>query len=57
MTLFYIVITESRIVVLLTIYYKKEDEVLTDAYIDGLIAGYFLDEINEDEEEIDNEKN
>ena len=40
---YYIVVTERQIVVLLTIYYKKEDETVTDTYINGLIAGYFLD--------------
>lgn len=36
-------VNERRAVVLIALYYKKEDEILTDAYIDGLIAGYFLD--------------
>ena len=40
---FYVVVMEQRIVVFLTIYYKKEDEIVTDAYVDGLINGYFLD--------------
>ena len=40
---FYVVVMEQRIVVFLTIYYKKEDEAVTDAYVEGLINGYFLD--------------
>ena len=48
--LFYIVITEHRIIVFLTIYYKKEDETITDAYINGLVEGLFIDGITEEEE-------
>ena len=47
----YIVVTERKVVVLLTIYYKKEDETVTDTFIDGLIAGYFLDDVPYDDEE------
>jgi mRNA-degrading endonuclease RelE of RelBE toxin-antitoxin system len=38
----YIVVTENKIVVLVTIYYKKEQETLSDTYIDGLIDGLFF---------------
>jgi len=48
-------VTESRIIVLLTVYYKKEDETVTDAYIDGLIAGFFQDVIPYEDEDITDE--
>ena len=38
----YLVVTEEKIVVLLTIYYKKEQEDVTDTYVMGLIDGYFM---------------
>ena len=38
----YMVLTETKIVVLLTIYYKKEQETIPDIYIDALTDGYFL---------------
>jgi mRNA-degrading endonuclease RelE of RelBE toxin-antitoxin system len=38
----YLVVTENRIIVLLTIYYKKEQADADDTYINGLIDGYFL---------------
>ena len=41
--IYYLVVTESRLVVILTIYYKKEIEAVSDIYIKGLIDGYFLD--------------
>jgi len=49
--LIYVVATENRIVILLTIYYKKEQESISDTYIKGLIAGYFLDSAPYDEDE------
>ena len=38
----YMAVTETKIVVFLTIYYKKEDSTVSDVYINGLIDGYFL---------------
>jgi mRNA-degrading endonuclease RelE of RelBE toxin-antitoxin system len=49
--IYYIVVTARRIIVFLTIYYKKEDESVTDAYVDGLINGIFLDTMPEDDDE------
>jgi mRNA-degrading endonuclease RelE of RelBE toxin-antitoxin system len=49
--IFYLVVTEQKIVALLTIYYKKEDEAVTDSYIDGLVSGFFLDMLPIDEDE------
>ena len=45
----YMVITEKKIVVFLTIYYKKEDATVPDKYIDGLIDGYLLNLLPEEE--------
>ena len=45
----YLVVTEVRIVVFLTIYYKKEEADVSDQYIDGLIDGCILDMIPEDD--------
>jgi mRNA-degrading endonuclease RelE of RelBE toxin-antitoxin system len=45
----YMVVTEKKIVVLLTMYYKKEDEAVSDTYITGLIDGYFLYTLPEEE--------
>jgi len=45
----YLVITEARIVVFLTIYYKKEQADVPDSYISGLIDGCFLDLLPEEE--------
>ena len=39
----YMVVMESEIVVLLTIYYKKEQATVSDTYIAGLIDGYFFE--------------
>ena len=44
----YMVVTENRIVVLLTMYYKKEDASVPDMYIRGLIDGYFLHTLPEE---------
>ena len=52
----YVVVTEHRIVVLLAIYYKKEQESLSDLYIDGLIDGYFFDSVPFDDEDKHNKK-
>ena len=38
----YMVIAETKIVLLLIIYYKKEQPTVSDTYIKGLIDGYFL---------------
>ena len=38
----YLVATQNRVVGLLEIYYKKEIESLPDAYIQGLIDGFLL---------------
>ena len=45
----YLVVTENKIVILLTIYYKKEQESVTDTYIKWLIDGYFLGALPYDE--------
>ena len=45
----YLVVMESKIVVLLTIYYKKEQETVSDTYINGLIDGYFLHSLSEED--------
>ncbi|MCL2095273.1 MAG: hypothetical protein FWH10_00040 [Oscillospiraceae bacterium] len=37
----YTVVTEFKLVVFLTIYYKKEMENVSDEYVKGLIDGYF----------------
>jgi len=44
----YMVVTETKIVVLLTIYYKKEDATVSDNYINGLIDGYFINLLPEE---------
>jgi mRNA-degrading endonuclease RelE of RelBE toxin-antitoxin system len=46
----YMVVTAVRIVVFLTIYYKKEEVDVSDKYINGLIDGCILDLIPENEE-------
>jgi mRNA-degrading endonuclease RelE of RelBE toxin-antitoxin system len=46
---YYVVITEKRIVVFLAIYYKKEEADVSDTYIRGLIDGVFLDLLPEEE--------
>ena len=38
----YMIVSEIKIVVLLTIYYKKEQVEISDNYINALIDGYFL---------------
>jgi len=43
----YLVATDVRIVVFLTIYYKKEEADVSDQYIDGLIDGCLLDMVPE----------
>ena len=45
----YMVVTENKIVVFLTIYYKKEDEDIADIYLYGLIDGYFLHSLPEED--------
>jgi mRNA-degrading endonuclease RelE of RelBE toxin-antitoxin system len=41
----YLVVTENKIIVLLTIYYKKEWADADDIYISGLIDGYFMSKL------------
>ena len=38
---FYAVMTENKVVLLITIYYKKEIETVSQEYIDGLVEMYF----------------
>ena len=45
----YLVRTEHKIVVLLTMYYKKEEEAVSDSYVFGLIDGYFLHTLPEED--------
>ena len=45
----YIVVSEQKLVVLVAIYYKKEQTTVTDTYIEGLIDGYFLDSVPYDD--------
>jgi mRNA-degrading endonuclease RelE of RelBE toxin-antitoxin system len=47
---YYMVVTEKKIVVFLVVYYKKETPTVSDTYIQGLIDGYFAasdDELDE----------
>ena len=46
----YLVVTVAKIVVLLTIYYKKELPDVTDTYVRWLIDGYFLGSLPFDDE-------
>ena len=46
----YMAVTEKKIVVLLTIYYKKEQPTISDSYINALIDGYFISLAIEDKE-------
>jgi len=55
--IYYLVVTAWRIIVLMTVYYKKEQETVSDAYIDGLIDGFFFDAMpyeETDEQNLDN---
>ena len=45
----YMVVIEKKIVIMLTIYYKKEDATVSDVYINGLIDGYFMNSLPEEE--------
>ena len=45
----YLVRTENKIVVLMTMYYKKEDATVSDKYVNGLIDGYFLHSLPEED--------
>ena len=45
----YMVVTEYKIVVFLTIYYKKEQETISDSYISALTDGYFLAHMPEED--------
>ncbi|MDR2589621.1 MAG: hypothetical protein LBC71_01340 [Oscillospiraceae bacterium] len=49
----YLVVTKAKIVVLLTIYYKKETSDVTDAFLKWLVDGYFLGKVIFDESSID----
>ena len=53
----YLVVTEAKIVVLLTIFYKKELPDVTDTYIQWLIDGYFLGSLPQDEDDVDTSSN
>jgi len=44
----FLVVTEVKIIVFMSIYYKKEYSDLPDAYIDGLIDGCLLDLLPEE---------
>ena len=44
----YMVRTENKIVILITMYYKKEEAVVSDEYVDGLIEGYFINLLPEE---------
>ena len=44
----YLVVTEAKIVVFMTIYYKKEHSDLPDAYIDELVDGCLLNLLPEE---------
>ena len=48
---YYMAVTQTRVVVFLVIHYKKEVPKLEDSYIKGLISGYFLGLQNESEGE------
>jgi len=45
----YMAVTEYKIVVFLTIYYKKEQETISDSYIRALIDGYFINLLPEED--------
>jgi len=45
----YMVVAKNKIVVLLTMYYKKEDATVSDVYVNGLIDGYFMSSLPEEE--------
>jgi mRNA-degrading endonuclease RelE of RelBE toxin-antitoxin system len=47
----YLVVTENKIIIILTIYYKKEQPEADDTYINGLIDGYFMSGLQTDETE------
>ena len=49
----YAVLTEEHIVVLLSVYYKKEKEKPPDKYISWLIDGYFMARSETDELEVE----
>ena len=50
---FYMVVTEKKIVVFLVIYYKKEVATITDTYVNGLIDGYFINAQLEEDKQTD----
>jgi len=47
----YAVMAENSLVLLITIYYKKETQSVPDNFIDGLIEGYLLAQSDVEEEE------
>ena len=46
----YMVVSVDSLVVLLTVYYKKEIQDVTDEYVKALADGYFLSLLTEEEE-------
>jgi mRNA-degrading endonuclease RelE of RelBE toxin-antitoxin system len=51
--IYYFIVTEWRIVVFATVYYKKEQPTVSDAHINGLIDGFFIDTMPFDDSEDD----
>jgi len=47
---YYTVMFDNKLVLLITIYYKKEKESVSDNFIDGLIEGYLLAQSDVEEE-------
>lgn len=45
----YMVVMETKTVIIFIIYYKKEQPTVSDTYINGLIDGYFLNSLPEEE--------
>jgi len=45
----YMVVQEKRVVGLLAIYYKKETDTLSDTYIQGLVDGFLITVLPDDE--------
>jgi len=48
---YYTVMFDNKLVLLITIYYKKEKESVSDNFIDGLIEGYLLAQSDIEEED------
>ena len=47
--LIYMALTRDKVVVFMALYYKKEQPTISDAYINGLIDGYFLASLPEED--------